>query len=504
MKKVKFSTLFFLSIFSIGIFTLTSCDVDVVQEDTITSIELSEGEIVEIANNVKNVLKWQSSNSPSTNSHTIPHIFQDIRGGNAVSERDPVNWISGRDFNQFSTITPSQPSVQSYWSKWFKGINRANTSIKNLIEAEDFSNEALRANLIAQGKFFRALFYFELAKHYGAVPLRLEAVENLDQATPLARSESVEVIYDQIILDLTEALPDLDSNPTEKYDATQGAAYALLAKVSLYKQDYQAAIDYANQVSGYTLEDNFVDNFRLATEGNRSETILEVPFTSGLSGLGFESAEETSEIQGSGLWQMFAGISGVNTGWNNMIPTEEFVESFVDGDERKLGTLIVGGEPQEGLTGDQTSILSALIPSGAIQRKIYLTPDETLALNNTGNNQQCDINDIILRYADVLLIKAEAQIMMGGPGAGDDALQLIVERAGLSFSGGYDMNDLKYHRRAELSFEGYDRFTDLVRWGDAASVLADRGFTSGRDEYLPIPQLQIDQAGGVVEQNPGY
>jgi hypothetical protein len=489
---------FSLALILIGV----SCSVDVIQEDTITSVELSEADVIDLALGVKNVLKWQSSNSPSANSHTIPHIFQDIRGGNAVSERDPVNWITGRDYNQFVTITPVQPSVQSHWSKWFRGINKANTSIKNLEEFEGFSNETLRSNLIAQCKFFRALFYFELAKHYGAVPIRLVAVETLENAVPLPRAESVEVVYDQILQDLNEAVPDLFSNPAEKYEATQGAAYALAAKVSLYKKDYAGAIQFANQVTGYSLEPEFVDNFRLATEGSRIETILEVPFTSGQSGLGFETAAETAEMIGSGSWQMFAGISGVNTAWNNMIPTTEFVESFRDGDKRKLGTLVVGGEPQEGLTGEETSILTALIPSGAIQRKIYLTPEETRTLNNTGNNQQCDVNDIILRYADVLLIKAEAELMIGG--SADATLSPLVLRAGLPDTGGYTIEDLKYHRRAELSFEGYDRFTDLVRWGDASSVLSDRGYQPGRDEYLPIPQLEIDQSAGIVTQNPGY
>ncbi len=504
MKRIKYKPLLIIVLYSISVLSIVSCDVDVEQEDSIVTLNLTQDQIIEGAQRVKDVLRWQSSNSPSANSHTFPHIFQDLRGGNAVSEKDPVNWITGRDYNQFSTITPSQPSVQAYWSKWYKGINRANTAIKNLADTENFSDENEKNNLIAQSKFFRAFYYFELAKHYGAVPIRLEAVEVLSQAVPLPRANSVDDIYDLIIKDLTEALPNLENNPLEKYEATQGAAYALLAKVSLYKKEYQKAVDYADQVTGYSLEANFVDNFRLATEGSRVETILEVPHESGRSSLGFESAEETLEMQGSGLWQMFGGISGVNTGWNNLLPTPEFVNSFRDGDDRKLGTLVVGGEPQEGITASDTEILSALIPSGAIQRKVYLTPSETQDLLDTGNTQQCDVNDIVLRYADVLLIKAEAQIQIGRAGAGDAALQQIVERAGLTHTGGYNLNDLKYHRRAELSFEGWDRFTDLVRWGDAATVLKDRGFTVGRDELLPIPELQINQAAGILQQNPGY
>lgn len=505
MKKIKLNKLFVMLLFGASVFNIVSCDVNVIQKDSIASLDLTEENVISIANSVKDVLKWQSSNSPSANSHTFPIIFQDIRGGNAVSEANPVNWISGRDFNQFPSITPTQASVHAYWSKWFKGINRANTSIENL-ENSDIT-ESLRTNLIAQAKFFRALYYFELAKHYGAVPIRLEAVTTLSQAIPLARAESVGVVYNQVVTDLTEAVTDLVANPTEKYEATQGAAYALLAKVALYQKDYPNAINYANKVVGYSLEPNFVDNFRLSTEGSRSETILEVQYESGLSGLGFESAEETSEMQGSGLFQMAGGIGGVNSVWNNMIPTQEFVDFFVSGDDRKLGTLVIGGEPQEGITSTQTAILSASQPAGAIQRKYYLNPTEIAALQATGNLQQCDINDIILRYADVLLIKAEAQIMYSGPGAGDAALKEIVERAGLTHTAGYDISDIKYNRRAELSFEGMDRFTDLVRWGDAATVLADRNFQVGRDEYLPIPQVEIEQAGGasgIVKQNPGY
>ena len=98
------------------VFMIVGCDVEVVQDDTITSIDLSDQEIIDLAQNVKNVLKWQSTNAPSVNSHTIPHIFQDLRGGNATSERDAVNWITGRDYNQYSTITPSQQSVHSHSS----------------------------------------------------------------------------------------------------------------------------------------------------------------------------------------------------------------------------------------------------------------------------------------------------------------------------------------------------------------------------------------------------
>ena len=493
-----FSIVFGIALISTSI----SCDVEVVQEDAIQATDKSEAEVIRIANDVGGVMKWQSSNTPSANSHTFPAVFQDLRGGNCTSEANPVNWITGRDYNQFATITPTQASVQAYWSKWFNGINRANTTIYDLENFEGFSDENLRTSLIAKAKFWRGLYYFQLVKHYGGVPLRLEAVTTLDQAVALARSTEDE-IYAQIVIDITEALPDLVNNPSEKYEPTQGAAYALLAKVSLYNEDYDSAISYADMVTGYSLEPNYVDNFRLSTEGSRVETILEVNFESG-STQGFEPAGEISESpKGSGYYQMSGGIGGVNSVWNNFIPTQEFVDFFRDGDDRKLGTLVVGGEPQEGITGDDTSILSITQPAGAIQRKYYLTPDELVELQNTsGNTQQTGNNDIYLRYADVLLIKAEAQIRAGQNG--DAALNLVTERAGLGTSSGYTLDDIKYHRRAELSFEGYDQFTDLVRWGDAASFLSSRGFTAGRDELLPIPQLEIDQSVGVVEQNPGY
>ena len=500
MRKMNIYRLFSI-VFGIAFLsTIISCDVEVVQEDAIQATTLTEQEIIDIAYDVGGVMKWQSSNIPSANSHTFPAVFQDLRGGNCVSEANPVNWITGRDYNQFATITPTQASVQSYWSKWFTGINRANTTIYNL-ENIGISDSGLQTNLIAQSKFWRALFYFQLVKHYGGVPIRLEAVTTLDQAIALPRASKDE-IYAQIVQDLTEALPDLANNPNEKYEPTQGAAYALLAKVSLYREDFTNAISYADMVTGYSLEDTYVDNFRLSTEGSRAETILEVDFVSG-STQGFEPAGEESINKGSAYYQMSGGIGGVNSVWNNFIPTQEFVDFFRDGDVRKLGTLVVGGEPQEGITGDDTSILSITQPAGAIQRKYYLTPDELVDLQNTsGNTQQTGNNDIYLRYADVLLIKAEAQIRSGQ--SGDAALGQVVERAGLTNTGGYTLEDLKYHRRAELSFEGYDQFTDLVRWGDAASFLADRGFSVGRDELLPIPQLEIEQSVGIVEQNPGY
>jgi hypothetical protein len=136
-------------------------------------------------------------------------------------------------------------------------------------------------------------------------------------------------------------------------------------------------------------------------------------------------------------------------------------------------------------------------------RKYYITKQVALSLQNIGSSP---LNEKVLRYADVLLMHAEASLNTGGDGL--TSLNQVIQRAFGNPSHNltsYTLNDVKLQRRLELATEGWDRFTDLVRWGDAATALAFKHFTAGRDELLPIPQAEIDLVGtSVLPQNPGY
>jgi hypothetical protein len=137
-------------------------------------------------------------------------------------------------------------------------------------------------------------------------------------------------------------------------------------------------------------------------------------------------------------------------------------------------------------------------------RKYYLPKSVATALPYIGSSP---LNEKVIRYSDVLLMNAEA-CLNTGDAEGLQNLNMVIERAYGNAShnlASYSLSDVKLQRRLELATEGWDRFTDLVRWGDAATALAFKNFTVNRDELLPIPQSEIDLVGnGVLTQNPGY
>jgi hypothetical protein len=109
---------------------------------------------------------------------------------------------------------------------------------------------------------------------------------------------------------------------------------------------------------------------------------------------------------------------------------------------------------------------------------------------------------LIYRYSDVLLLRAECALN-GAGGDADAYLNEVRERVSLDPITGATMNDVKLERRLELAFE-YDRYFDLVRWGDAATVLAGQGYDPAKNGLFPVPQSEIDLSGGILTQNPGY
>ncbi|UII23854.1 RagB/SusD family nutrient uptake outer membrane protein [Fulvivirga ligni] len=516
---------------------ISGCDKDeLLEKAPITELDAgkalqTEGDYIALTNSVYDVLQWQVINGAQT--HMYPVMFQGMRADDLVSQWDAF-WVAGAAFDDFTKITPSNPSVQALWTKWFTMIARANTAIHFVNQFEGFSNDELKQRLIAEAMFLRAFAYFELVKNFGKVPLITKYIESANEELKMERAE-ITVIYTQIGEDAmaaAEKLPESYTDQSDKGRATKGAAYTLLAKSFLYQEDYPKVKEYTEKVMslGYALEENFADNWSLDNEYGK-ESIFEIGYADGFSNIAFEGPAAVTN-QGSSSYQMFGYIfNGSATGFGNAVPRQELINLYEEGDARKDATFITpetvlpdlgaqscgclqydeNGNLLFGDAGNESQWVGtdiynyfwrkpAALESKATMRKYHISSTTASSLLNVGSSP---LNEKIFRYADVLLMRAEAAAS-GAGGDGQAALDAVRARAGLD-PVPLTLENVKMERRKELATEGWDRFTDLVRWGDAADALAFKNYNDNRDRYLPIPQSEIDLVGeSILTQNPGY
>lgn len=432
--------------------------------------------------------------------HSGGYPIMDIMSDDAHKGSNPNDQLPTIGPYESFTHTTTQDGLDRWYSALYEGIKRANVVLEK-VPLIDMDTE-LRSQYLAEASFLRGLYYFDLVRAFGGVP----KVTSTTPPTKVPRSTAVE-IYDLIISDLkfaAENLPEKSAyGPDDAGRATKGAAKSLMAKVYLFRDDYVNAEKYALEVilsDEYDLEPVFADaNGKLGEHG--VESVFEIG---------------AMEVDGAGGNQ-YANTQGVrgspNRGWGFNRPSLDLRASFEAGDPRLAATIIDLGETLDGvlILGDGT------------------TPDETLDENDDvievecynqkvwypGNNTttQWGHNRRLIRYADVLLIAAEALNENNKPA---DALLYLNEvrrraRQGnnsilpdITVTGKSALRDIIIEeRRHELAMEGH-RFWDLVRTEKAASVLSPLGFVAGKHELFPIPQNEIDISQGSLEQNPNW
>ncbi|MCF8308156.1 MAG: RagB/SusD family nutrient uptake outer membrane protein [Bacteroidales bacterium] len=411
-------------------------------------------------------------------------------------------------------IAPTNPAVLQLWRRNFYGIYRANVVLANANpEASQKSVE-----YIAEAKFLRAYFYFELIRFFGDVPLITGTLSPDEYNRPRDPAEDV---FAQIIADLTEAADDLPAKSQlagdELYRATKGAANALLGKAYLYmaspyyQQEYDfpepannyyelAAAEFEKVINaGYELEDNYDDIWQYSHE-NGVESIFEIEYANIDRGGDWGNGR----VNGGNIDVQMSGPRGISTdtllaGWGFDMVSQDLIAAYeAEGDSaRKYGTAYgedflteIGAsewEQPEGYTGWYSKKRAPWA---------HLTSESSPEWN-------FETNERMIRYADVLLMCAEAYLQ-SGTGNPLPLVNQVRERAmpddPLS---SVTMEDIKLERRLELAMEGH-RFFDLVRWGDAASELGELGFIPGKHEVFPIPQSEIDNSNGKLEQNSNY
>ena len=408
---------------------------------------------------------------------------------------DDAEWGSGRntanqaknDLDKY-TFTPVTSTFQTFWSASYQAINRANAVIER-VPAIAMDND-LKNRYVAEAKFMRGFYYFNLVRLFGGVPLSLKETTSLNDLT-LARA-SVNEAYKQIIQDFTDAesvLP-LTYPAADRGRATKGAAKALLAKVYLTRQDWTNAATKAKEVielgAGYDLWANYAEVFLIANK-NGKESIFEIQALGG--GFG-----EGSWMQGY-MRPNFDRVNGV-TGFGDDPATENLYRAYRVDDRRRNVTLRLYTA-----TGTPAAPASITFPCYVAK---YLDP--TATANGEGSN-----NFPILRYADVLLMYAEALNEQTANNAeAYRNFNRIRTRAGLpnlmpNLTQAQFRDSLILERRLELAFEGH-RWFDLARTKRLITALRVQNPTikvEDRHYLFPIPQIERD-VNSKLEQNQGY
>lgn len=465
-------------------------------------------------------MRWEF-NPQYGDSYCMTYMYTDVRSDDVILENKNFQ-PHGHVFEDFVSQNSSNINVQLIWSKFYTGIAKANFVIQGLVQVDDATlDPALKKLYLAEARFLRAFYYFEVVRNFGAAPLFGDEPADLGVAESVKRKPTSEM-YAQIEADLLIATEHLQTTMPEAYQASKGAALGLLSKVYLYQEKWQDAADAAQAVIDlgiYSLEENYADNWDLLNEFGK-ESLFEISYTDDVSGGNWNPDAKTS------LTLQFFSPNFAPTpllGWSYNLTTPELLTAFnSEGDtERRDATIMQEGHTfgsaiLEGFDFDPIPAdwFDEWIngPESNGQRygddfhyslKYFVTPevmDEYMP-----GLQQSSLNHKVMRYAEVLLILAEA-VVNGASGDGQGALDQVRLRAGLTTKS-LSIDAVKLERRLELATE-WNRFHDLVRWGDAAQEL--EGFTVGRDELLPIPLDDILLTGSdgsgkfLLEQNPGY
>ncbi|MCC4211627.1 RagB/SusD family nutrient uptake outer membrane protein [Leeuwenhoekiella parthenopeia] len=391
---------------------------------------------------------------------------------------------TGTDKRELDNLnhTTSSVSVRAMWTQWYKTIGRARQAIE-LTELYEGPTSAPKERIIAEAKFLRALNYFWLVRSFGDVPI---------QSIDLVERASVEEVYAYIEQDLTEAIADLplknDYASSDIGRATKGSAQGLLAKVYLYQEKWQQAADMANNLitsNQYDLEPDYATIWRESTE-NGPESVFEIQARGEIPQHGVQQYSQTQGARGPSGW-----------GWGFNSPSKNLEDAFnAEGDViRRDATIIFAGE----------TLWDGRVVSTSVENPRY--SEKAYSSANAGQGDG-DKNIRVLRFAEILLIRAEALNELGQSAAALTPLNRVRSRVNLPAVTTTDQAQLRRaiwkERRLELAME-HDRWFDLIRTGQAKEAMAADGktFIEGKHEVFPIPNDQLVQTPS-MRQNPGW
>jgi starch-binding outer membrane protein, SusD/RagB family len=425
-------------------------------------------------------------------------MFGDLRGDDV--QHDPASGLEQIRIDNFFTDN-SDNVLATSWRNYYILINRANVVLTK-IEAADPAVVKNKNRHKAEAQFLRALAYFDLVRIFGNVPMLTTPI-NIEEAYKTGR-DPVDKIYEELIIkDLLEA----ENNLPERYSgtdvgrATKGAAKALLGRVYMTRKDFGKAEAKLGEVTtlGYQLLPNFNDLFDYTKNEHHSEYIFDIEYLDGGFGLGSNFTNTfTLEFQFAGkplvdeLFRRYHIPPGAGGSAGN--PTASFMAAFDPKDLRKDITAVTG------LTGPDGKFIP-LSPTGvsAFTMK-YMAP--IIANNDSPANWK------VIRYADVLLMYAEALNENGKTSEALGYLNQVRTRAGLDPYAELPQDELRekiyLERRFELYLEGH-RWFDLVRTDRALQVMGAKGMKPYMTIFpIPLNQIELINDRTIFPQNPGY
>lgn len=475
--------------------------------------------------------------------------FGDIVSDDALKGGQDINdGADLRELENFKANSDNEILLGYYRAQW-QGIQRANLAIDEIpttrIETEGTEAEKqakYRDRYLGEAYFLRGYYYFRLARMFGGMPLIDYVIKSSNQWAQ-TRSTMDETL-NFAIEDFKRAenlLWEKDKYSNEELGrATKGAAQAMLLKANLYRADYlrnagneteaqkyfAEAAKWGKEViksNQYSLWPNYLDNFRLANENGR-ESVFEIQYTeeatSDYGGEGYTRGTMTTILQRS------RSSAFGEAGWGYDRPTQNLYNEYEAGDARRDETILVPTDEQI-----ETPAQEIYCGDRMLNRKYAMYNDGTNGgIYKLAHATRSPKNNIQIRYADVLLMYAEACCESGDLPSAKTALKEVRDRAGLSpfpytaviqgqtvtFNDNQDdlRKAIRHERRVELAMEGH-RWFDITRWGIAKETMDTYmagetkeakelygTFQKGKHELFPIPSKEIDLSG--IEQNPNW
>lgn len=475
--------------------------------------------------------------------------FGDIVSDDALKGGQDINdGADLRELENFKANSDNEILLEYYRAQW-QGIQRANLAIDEIpttrieTEGDEAEKQAkYRDRYLGEAYFLRGFYYFRLARMFGGMPLIDYVIKSSNQWAQ-TRSTMDETL-NFAIEDFKRAenlLWEKDKYSDEELGrATKGAAQAMLLKANLYRADYQRnagneteaqkyfaeAAKWGKEViksRQYSLWPNYLDNFRLANENGR-ESVFEIQYTeeatSDYGGEGYTRGTMTTILQRS------RSSAFGEAGWGYNRPTQNLYNEYEAGDARRDETILIPTDEQI-----ETPAQEIYCGDRMLNRKYAMYDDGTNGgIYKLAHATRSPKNNIQIRYADVLLMYAEACCETGDLPSAKTALKEVRDRAGLSqfpytaviqgqtvtFNDNQEdlRKAIRHERRVELAMEGH-RWFDLTRWGIAKETMDTYmageteeakelygTFQKGKHELFPIPSKEIDLSG--IEQNPNW
>jgi len=436
-------------------------------------------------------------------------LSDDVESGGGQLEAHRNQIVSG-------SIDPSNPVIVSNWRGWYRVIHRANIVITYADNATEEITENLRNRLVGEAYFLRGWAYFELGSLWGGVPLMTQMATSVNSAVPRSSQEET---YQLMIADLTEAINRLpDRNAYASADigrATRAAAQAMLARVHMFRGDWNAAKPLLESIIGsgqYSLVDRYLDNFEEENEHNR-ESIWEVIMTRDFGDANVWDGD------GSGMsFNTFRGQEYSPTAWRNLIPNSSLVNAF-----EKVATGAAKDDPRFSYNfyrvGDTYNNGQSVLTSDGVQGDVDVPSwrKYTMIYKQPAENMQSGINFRVIRYADVLLMKAEVENELGNTAGALPYLNATRERPDVMMppypTAQYPVGTqeqmrraIQHERQVELAGEQI-RNRDIRRWR-RLGFLANEPVPNFQPHHdlMPLPFAEIDNNAALTnaDQNPGY